>query len=384
MRYNDFNGEKVSSLGFGTMRLPMDANGNIDYLEGEKMVAKAFEGGITYFDTAYRYHQGESENFCGIALSKYPREKFLLADKLPTWLCNSVEDAERIFKEQLEKCKVEYFDYYLLHNVDEEGWPNIEKLDLVSFMVSLKERGLAKHIGFSAHCEPELLEEILSKHGNVLEFVQLQINYFDWEYKKAKELYDVARKYNKPIIIMEPVRGGMLANLPSQEAKDILVEATKSVGKEPVSEASYALRFVEQLEGVVLTLSGMSTSEQMTDNIDTFSGSPLEAEELAAIPVAASKLQADIIVPCTACDYCYECPSEIKISKIFAWYNEAAAKGFHWIWGSLSKEYEKLGPNATNCIQCGNCEGHCPQKIGIIQKLKDIHKKYEELKEKGE
>ena len=131
MRYNDFNGEKVSSLGFGTMRLPMDANGNIDYLEGEKMVAKAFEGGITYFDTAYRYHQGESENFCGIALSKYPREKFLLADKLPTWLCNSVEDAERIFKEQLEKCKVEYFDYYLLHNVDEEGWPNIEKLDLV-------------------------------------------------------------------------------------------------------------------------------------------------------------------------------------------------------------------------------------------------------------
>ena len=365
MRYNDFNGEKVSSLGFGTMRLPMDANGNIDYLEGEKMVAKAFEGGITYFDTAYRYHQGESENFCGIALSKYPREKFLLADKLPTWLCNSVEDAERIFKEQLEKCKVEYFDYYLLHNVDEEGWPNIEKLDLVSFMVSLKERGLAKHIGFSAHCEPELLEEILSKHGNVLEFVQLQINYFDWEYKKAKELYDVARKYNKPIIIMEPVRGGMLANLPSQEAKDILVEATKSVGKEPVSEASYALRFVEQLEGVVLTLSGMSTSEQMTDNVDTFSGSPLEAEELAAIPVAASKLQADIIVPCTACDYCYECPSEIKISKIFAWYNEAAAKGFHWIWGSLSKEYEKLGPNATNCVECGNCEGIAHRKLAL-------------------
>lgn len=384
MRYNDFNGDKVSSLGFGTMRLPMDANGNIDYAEGEKMVAKAFEGGITYFDTAYRYHQGESENFCGIALSKYPREKYLLADKLPTWLCNSVEDAERIFKDQLEKCKVEYFDYYLLHNVDEEGWPNIEKLDLVSFMVSLKERDLAKHIGFSAHCEPELLEEILSKYGKVLEFVQLQINYFDWEYKKAKELYDVARKYNKPIIIMEPVRGGMLANLPSQEAKDILVEATKSLGKEPVSEASYALRFVEQLEGVVLTLSGMSTSEQMIDNIATFSGVPLEAEELAAIPVAASKLQADIIVPCTACDYCYECPSEIKISKIFAWYNEAAAKGFHWIWGSLSKEYEKLGPNATNCIECGNCEGHCPQKIGIIQKLKDIHKKYEELKEKGE
>lgn len=384
MRYNDFQDIKLSSLGFGTMRLPMDSEGNIDYAEGEKMVAEAFAGGITYFDTAYRYHQGESENFCGKVISKYPRDAYMLADKLPTWLCNTVEDAENIFKEQLEKCNVEYFDFYLLHNVDEEGWPNIEKLDLVSFMSSLKERGLAKHIGFSAHCEPALLEEILSKYGKILEFVQLQINYFDWEYKDAKALYDIARKYNKPIIIMEPVRGGMLANLPSQEAKEILAEATKSIGKEPASGASYALRFVEQLEGVVLTLSGMSSLEQMQENIKTFSGEPLTEEELAAIPVAASKLQADIIVPCTTCDYCYECPAQIKISKIFAWYNEAAAKGFHWIWGSLSKEYEKLGPNATNCVECGNCEGHCPQKIGVIQKLKDIHKKYEELKEIGE
>ncbi len=384
MRYNDFQDINLSSLGFGTMRLPMDSEGNIDYIEGEKMVAEALKGGITYFDTAYRYHQGESENFCGKVISKHPREKYMLADKLPTWLCNTVEDAERIFKEQLEKCNVDYFDFYLLHNVDEEGWPNIEKLDLVSFMVSLKERGLAKHIGFSAHCEPALLEEILSKYGHILEFVQLQINYFDWEYKDAKALYEIARKYNKPIIIMEPVRGGMLANLPSQEAKEILEEATKSLGKEPTSCASYALRFVEQLEGVVCTLSGMSSLQQMQENIETFSGNALAAEELAAIPVAASKLQADIIVPCTACDYCYECPAEIKISKIFAWYNEAAAKGFHWIWGSLSKEYEKLGPNATNCVECGNCEGHCPQKIGVIQKLKDIHKKYEELKEIGE
>ena len=384
MRYNDFQDIKLSSLGFGTMRLPMDSEGNIDYVEGEKMVAESFAGGITYFDTAYRYHQGESENFCGKVISKYPRDTYMLADKLPTWLCNTVEDAEKIFKEQLEKCNVEYFDFYLLHNVDEEGWPNIEKLDLVSFMSSLKERGLAKHIGFSAHCEPALLEEILSKYGDILEFVQLQINYFDWEYKDAKALYDIARKYDKPIIIMEPVRGGMLANLPSQEAKEILAKATKSIGKEPASGASYALRFVEQLEGVVLTLSGMSSLEQMKQNIETFSNDALTKEELDAIPVAASKLQADIIVPCTACDYCYECPAQIKIPKIFAWYNEAAAKGFHWIWGSLSKEYEKLGPNATSCVECGNCESHCPQKIGVIQKLKDIHKKYEELKEIGE
>ena len=384
MRYNDFNGEKVSSLGFGTMRLPMDANGNIDYAEGEKMVAKAFEGGITYFDTAYKYHQGESENFCGKVLSKYPRESFTLADKLPTWLCKSVDDAQRIFEEQLEKCKVNYFDYYLLHSIDEESWVGIEELDLVSFMVKLKEEGRVKHIGFSAHCEPELLDTILSKYGHILEFVQLQINYFDWEFLKAKALYDVARKYNKPIIIMEPIRGGMLANLPSKETRDILEKATKDSGKEPVSYASYALRFVEQLDGVVCTLSGMSDSSQMDDNIKTFSEGQLSETELAAIPLAASKLQADILVPCTACDYCFECPSQIKIPKIFAWYNEAAAKDFHWIWGSLTKTYEKLGPNATDCVECGNCEGLCPQKIGVIQKLKDIHKKYEELKELGE
>ncbi len=383
MRYNDFDGQKVSSLGFGTMRLPMDANGNIDYVEGEKMVAKAIEGGITYFDTAYKYHQGESENFCGVALSKYPRESFTLADKLPTWLCTSVEDAERIFEEQLEKCKVSYFDYYLLHSIDEESWVGIEELDLVSFMVKLKEEGRVKHIGFSAHCEPELLEEILSKYSHILEFVQLQINYFDWEFLKAKALYDVARKYNKPIIIMEPIRGGMLANLPSQETRDILENATKDSGKDPASYASYALRFVEQLEGVVCTLSGMSALDQMEDNIKTFSEDLLSETELAAIPVAASKLQADILVPCTACDYCFECPAEIKIPKIFAWYNEAAAKDFNWIWGSLTRTYEKLGPNATNCVECGNCEGLCPQKIGVIQKLKDIHKKYEELKEQG-
>lgn len=384
MRYNELDNLRTSSLGFGTMRLPMDKDGNIDYTEGEKMVQEAFAGGITYFDTAYRYHQGEAENFCGRVLSKYPRETFMLADKLPTWLCKTVEDAENIFQEQLDKCQTPYFDFYLLHNVDEGSWPNIEALNLIDFIAKKKEQGLAKHIGFSVHCEPELLEEILSKYSDTLEFVQIQINYFDWKYMDAKALYDIARKYNKPIIIMEPIRGGMLANLPSQEAKEILANASKSCNKEPSSDASYALRFVEQLDGVLCTLSGMSSLEQMKENIETFSGDALTQIELDSIPVAASKLQADIIIPCTGCDYCYECPADIKISKIFKWYNEAAAKGFHWIWGSLSKEYEKLGPNATNCVECGNCEGHCPQKISVIQRLKDIHKKYEELKESGE
>ena len=384
MRYNDFNEQKVSSLGFGTMRLPMLENGEIDYEHGARMVEEAINSGITYFDTAYKYHKGEAENFCGAVLSKYPRDSYTLADKLPTWLCSTLEDAENIFNEQLEKCNVEFFDYYLLHSIDEDSWQGIEKLNLVDFMIKKKESGLVKHIGFSAHCEPELLETILSKYNDVFEFVQLQINYFDWEFKDAKALYDIARKYSQPIIIMEPIRGGMLANLPSKEAEKVLTDATAAEGKPPMSSAAYALLFVEQLEGVVCTLSGMSSLEQTTDNIKTFSDYCLSAKELDAIKDATSKLQADILIPCTGCDYCFECPSEIKISKLFGWYNEAAAKGFHYIWGSLAKNYEKIGPNATNCIECGNCQTHCPQKINIIENLKMLHSKYEELKEIGE
>lgn len=384
MRYNDFKDLKISSLGFGTMRLPLDEKGNIDYSTGEKMVAEAMKGGVTYFDTAYRYHEGESENFCGKVISKYPRETYMLADKLPTWLCQTRDDAERIFTEQLSKCKVDYFDFYLLHNVDEGSWPNIEKLNLVDFVAEKKAEGRARHIGFSVHCEPELLETVLSRHSDVLEFVQIQLNYFDWEYKSAKALYDIARKYNMPVIVMEPVRGGMLANPASKEVRDILDEASEKSGQKGASYASYALRYAEHLDGVMCTLSGMSSLNQMTENIQTFSGPVLTEDQLGAIPKAAAKLQSDIIIPCTGCNYCFECPAKIKIPEIFSWYNEAAAKGFHWIWGSLSKQYEKFNAKAPDCLKCGNCESHCPQKINITDKLQEIEDKYKELKETGE
>lgn len=384
MRYNDFKDLKLSSLGFGTMRLPMFADGSIDYQTGAEMVAKAMEGGITYYDTAYRYHEGEAENFCGKVISRYPRESYMLADKLPTWLCSSIDDAERIFNEQLQKCNVDYFDLYLLHNVDEETWPNIEKLSLVDFLSQKKAQGKIRHMGFSAHCKPELLNSILEKYGDVLEFVQLQINYFDWEYMDAKALYDTARRYNKPIIVMEPVRGGMLASVPSEESRRILDKASDEAGQSGASYASYALRYAEQLKGVVCALSGMSEPDQVSDNIATFSGPALTADQMNAISEAASKLKADIIIPCTGCNYCYECPAGIKIPKIFSWYNDAAAKGFHWIWGSLSAEYEKLGANGKDCLKCGNCESHCPQKISIIDKLQEIVRKNEELKSAGE
>lgn len=384
MRYNDFQDSKVSALGFGTMRLPMDSDGNIDYKQGAEMVAEAIKGGITYFDTAYRYHEGEAENFCGAVLSKHPRSSYTLADKLPTWLCKTRQDAEDIFNEQLSKCNVDYFDFYLLHNVDEGSWPNIEKLNLVDFVAEKKAQGKARHIGFSIHCEPELLETVLSKYGHILEFVQIQLNYFDWEYLQAKELYQIARKYNKPVIVMEPVRGGMLATLPSAESRRILDEASAKAGEPGVSYASYALRYAEQLDGVACTLSGMSAMDQMKDNLATFSGPLLTQDQKDAISEAAKNLQADIIIPCTGCNYCYECPAEIKIPKLFSWYNDAAAKDFHWIWGSLSAEYEKFEATAKNCLECGNCEAHCPQKINIIERLKQLDKKYTELKEAGE
>ena len=384
MRYNDFKDLKISALGFGTMRLPMTEDGSIDYDCASLMAEQAIQGGITYFDTAYRYHEGESENFCGSVLSQYPRSSYMLADKLPTWLCKTREDAEKIFAEQLAKCRVDYFDFYLLHNVDEETWPNIEKLGLVDFVREKKEAGKAVHVGLSVHCEPKLLDTVLSKHGDVLEFVQIQINYFDWEYKNAKALHQTARRYGKPVIVMEPVRGGMLANIPSPEVRSILDDASKKDGQPGASYASIALRYAEQLDGVLCTLSGMSSPEQMAENIATFSGPVLGANQLAAIPEAGSRLRSDIIIPCTGCNYCYECPSGIKIPDLFSWYNEAAAKGFHWVWGSLSAEYEKLGPDGKDCIGCGNCQAHCPQKINIIGRLQEILKKKEELKEAGE
>lgn len=391
MQYTDFKDLKISRLGFGAMRLPMNAEGQIDPDILQEMMDYALSHGINYIDTAYKYHGGESENFIGRALAKHPRESFYLADKLPTWLCEAESDVKKIFEDQLSKCGVDYFDFYLLHNIDEDSWDNIVKLNMFSHLQAEKEAGRIRHLGASFHCSAEFLHGILSEYGDALEFVQLQINYFDWEYDKAYEYYNVARKFNKPIIIMEPVRGGMLASPMSDEARKILDEAAaegsacRSASEEgKANYAAYALKFADELPGILTTLSGMSTFEQLVDNINTFEAPAMTEKEKAAVEAASRAIQSDIIIPCTACNYCDECPSGIKIPEIFKMYNVAATKGFHNIWSSLSGQYYSQEKTAADCIQCGACESHCPQKIHIIDELKKIDAKYAQLKEIGE
>lgn len=387
MQYTEFQGLKISRLGFGTMRLPMDASGKIDDQAGQEMIDYALANGVNYIDTAYRYHAGEAENFCGRALAKHPRDRYFLADKMPAWLCKTEADVGKIFADQLTKCRTDYFDFYLLHNIDEGVWPAIPKFKVVDYLLKEKAAGRIRHLGASFHCQPALLREVLTTYGDALEFVQLQLNYMDWDYADAKALYAVAREFDKPIIVMEPIRGGMLANPLSADTCRILDAAWngESYGEETTTRyASYALRFVNELEGVTITLSGMSTLPQVQKNIEIFNGPALTDKEKAAIDEAASKLQSDILIPCTGCNYCFECPSEIRIPELFKMYNEAAAKGFHWIWGSLSGQYNEFQPNAKACIGCGNCEAHCPQKIKIIDQLKTIDAKYAELAEIGE
>ena len=248
MKYTDFKGDKISRLGFGTMRLPMKADGSINYTAGQEMVDYALANGITYFDTAYKYHEGESENFVGAALSKHPRDSYYLADKMPTWLCQEEGDAKKIFEDQLAKCKTDYFDFYLVHSIEEENWPNVPRLHIIEYLREELAAGRIRHLGASFHCEPALLRQILTEYGDDLEFIQLQINYMDWEYAGAKALYEIAKEFDTPIVIMEPIRGGMLANPLSQAAKDALDSADTGA-----SYTSYALRFVNELDGILCT-----------------------------------------------------------------------------------------------------------------------------------
>lgn len=357
-------------LGFGCMRFPLDAQGAIDYATTTKMIDSFLEQGFTYFDTAYPYHDGQSEIAVRECLVKrHPRESFLLADKMPTWIIEDSAQYQKIFDEQLEKCGVSYFDFYLLHNIGGRFYDIALRTGGFDFLRKLKETGKAKHIGFSYHDNPELLDEVLTKYPEV-EFVQLQINYTDWDNPgiQAGACYEVACKHNVPIIVMEPVKGGGLANLtPDARAHfDALGNA---------SNASYAIRFAASLDNVAVVLSGMSNMEQLTDNTSFMADFvPLNDAEKDAIAKVAEILKTQKVIPCTSCRYCVvECPQEILIPDLFGLYNSTVQFKTNPQVSLYERKTKNIGHgSAGDCIECGACEAHCPQHLEIRDYLKKV------------
>ena len=364
--------EQPKKLGFGTMRLPVKADGSIDYEIYCQMVDCFLAKGFRYFDTAYPYHDGQSEIALRECLIKrHDRSEFTVADKMPQWSLKEVEDLERIFTEQLNKCGVDYFDYYLLHNMNKDTYAICQKVDGFAFLRKIKADGRAKHIGFSFHDTPELLDEILGLHPEV-EFVQLQINYFDWESEsiQSRKCYEVAVKHNVEVVVMEPVKGGNLANLKGKAAEMLPHDG---------SQASYAIRFVATLPQVFMVLSGMSTPSQMEDNTSYMENFiPLKEEEVSLLLEVAEELKRVELIPCTDCRYCMEnCPMGIPIPRIFRLMNKQ--KQFN-TYADPKEPYQKITEGkakASECLHCGVCEMHCPQHIEIRSLLEKAAEEFE-------
>ena len=369
-------------LGFGMMRLPLlDENDqtSIDVEQVKKMVDTYMESGFNYFDTAFVYHEGVGEStFKKTVVERYPRDSFKIATKLPLFVITEESQLEPIFAQQLENCGVDYIDYFMLHNVSgftENAWKNV---DLYSFIEKKKQEGKIKHIGISTHGDAEFLEEILFDHPE-LEFVLLQINYLDWEDEgiDAKKCWEVARKYNKKIMVMEPYKGGFLADVP-EEAEKVMKEHAPDR-----SVVSWAMRFVANIEDIDVVLTGASTLEQLEDNIHEFKNvDSLNDDEMEVIKEVTEIINSNITVDCTKCRYCVDaCTEDIDIAKIFDLYNKhKMLKIDEWTqFGNAYLNYTKL-PDvgiASDCIECEACLEECPQSINIPDVLKDVAKTFE-------
>ncbi len=362
----------MKKLGFGCMRLPLlqkDDPTSIDLEQVKVMVDRFLEAGFVYFDTAYMYHSYQSECFMKKALvERYPRERYLLADKLPSMQLKEEGDQERIFEEQLQKCGVDYFDYYLVHCLNEENYAKANRFDSFGFVARLKQEGRIKQMGFSFHDSAEMLDKILTEHPEV-DFVQIQLNYMDMDSSaiQSRACHRVCLAHNKPIIVMEPVKGGTLAKVPPR------AEALLGAHHPDWSPASWAIRFAAGQENVFMVLSGMSDLSQLADNMSYMQNFvPLTDRENGVLEQTAKIIKEDIAVACTGCRYCVEgCPKQIDIPGIFSLYNRLREEEP----ASIQAEYQELtkqGGKASDCIHCKKCVAACPQHIRIPAALKTI------------
>lgn len=366
----------MKKMGFGLMRLPQtdkDKPETINQEQVNKMTELFLEKGYTYFDTAYPYHNGKSEIALKEALKNHHRESYIVADKLPIFAITKEEEVEPIFKEQLERCGVEYFDYYLLHNISPFSEAGYIDVDSYKFLKQQKDAGKIKKLGFSSHGDANYIEKYLQKYPD-MDFIQLQINYLDWESQtiESKKCYEVAKKHDLEVIVMEPLKGGFLANIP-EDANDLIKKFNPTL-----TPVELALRFVANLDNVFMVLCGVSSYKQMEENIEIFENmQPLSKEELDLIKQVSELINSKITVPCTKCNYCInECPVNINIPYVFDLYNsekllnEDGFTTYQVTYINYMKN-KKNGP-ASACIDCGKCVEKCPQQINIPQVMKDV------------
>lgn len=373
MVYRDFQGMQLSALGMGAMRLPV-VNGNdaeIDSAAAEEMVAYAMKQGVNYYDTAWGYHNGNSELVMGKALAKYPRDSFYLATKFPGYDLSNMPKVEEIFEKQLEKCGVDYFDFYLFHNVCEMNIDAYldEKYGIYAYLMEQKKNGRIKHLGFSAHGSCDIMKRFLEAYGKDMEFCQIQLNYLDWSFQDAKGKVELLTSYHIPVWVMEPLRGGKLAKLPEKEEKML-----KNLRPDEGIPA-WAFRFLQTLPEVVVTLSGMSDLEQMKENIRTFeTEKPLSKEEMDKLLSIADGML-DGTLPCTACRYCTShCPQGLDIPMLLNLYNEHSFTGGGFIAPmALMAVPQEKHPSA--CVGCRSCEKVCPQQIKISEAMSNFSEK---------
>ncbi len=372
MLYKDFQGCKLSALGFGAMRLPVldGGDGTIDQAATEEMVAYAIGHGVNYFDTAWGYHNGTSEAAMGRALAAYPRDSFYLATKFPGYDLSNMDKVEEIFEAQLERTGMEYFDFYLIHNVCEL---NIDEYlnpahGIMPYLLKQKEAGRIRHVGFSAHGAIPVMERFLEAYGEHMEFCQIQLNYLDWEFQDAKGKVALCRSHGLPVWVMEPVRGGKLANLSSEDVEKL---AAQRPDETPVA---WAFRFVQSVPEVCVTLSGMSNFEQLKENIATFEEErPLTDADRAVLDEIVDGMLSQGTVPCTACHYCTShCPQGLDIPDLLALYNQRKLTGNGDFISRMRLQIMDEDKRPSACIGCGSCAAVCPQQIDIPSVLAEF------------